>query len=410
MTASRNDSGVVARAKGSLARNRDYRLLWSGQALAEVGIGAAGVALPVLVLAVTGSAVASGVVVAAYAGAQLAVGVPAGVLVDRWDRRRVLVVCEAVQAVAAAGMAAVVWAGVATVPVLMALAAVLGGCRAVFEPAEAATLPALVPADQLSTAVAMNAARGSLGMLAGNAAGGVLYALRQWAPFGTQALAHAASFVLLLFLRVPARQPTTRAPFRRELAAGLRFVWQNRTMRAVTGCVVGLNFLFQAFYLVTLALVVRAGAPPAEVGLMAALLGAGGVVGALAAPRLCRVLAPRMAVVGTMWAIAGLMPLVSLIDNTYAIGGLLAAAAFLAPTASTAITTYQLLNTPDELRGRMAATVTVALGLAAVTGPATGGLLADTTTPATAALLCAAATAVLALAATPALRGFPTPR
>lgn len=394
---------------GSLARNRDYRLLWSGQALAEVGIGASTVALPLLVLAVTGSATASGLVLATHAAAQLVTGIPAGVLVDRWDRRRVLLICEVVQAVAVAGVAVAVWADVATVPVLMALAAVLGASRAVFEPAEASTLPALVPPGQLPTAVAMNAARSSLGTLSGNALGGALFSLRQWAPFGMQAITHLASFVLLLFLRVPARKPVVREAFRRELADGLRWLWHDRPMRAVTACAIGLNFLFQAFYLVVLALVTGRGAPATQIGLMAALLGVGGVLGALAAPRLCRALSPRAAIVVTMWTIAALMPLVAVVGNIYGVGAVLAGAAFLAPTASTAITTHQLLRTPEELRGRMAATVTVAIGLAAVAGPFTGGLLADTAGPTTAVLICAGGTALLAALSTaaPALRRFP---
>ncbi|MFC5288834.1 MFS transporter [Actinokineospora guangxiensis] len=394
-----------------LSRNRNYRLLWTGQALAELGIGASAVALPLLVLAVTGSAAASGLVLGVYAAAQLAAAAPAGVLVDRWDLRRVLIGCEAVQAAAIGAVAAAVWAGVATLPVLLALAVVLGTTRALFEPAEAAALPALVRPDQVSTAVAMNAARGSIGSLGGNALGGALFSLRHWAPFGMQAAAHAVSTVLLLFLRVPARAPTARAGFRHELTEGLRWLWRNRAMRAVTACAAGLNLHFQAFYLVVLAVVVQNGAPAAHVGLMASMFGVGGILGALAAPRLCRLLPTRTAILAAMWAIAALMPFAAVLGNAFAIGGVLAGAAFLTPTASTAITTYQLLHTPEHLRGRMAAAVSTAVGTAAVAGPAVGGVLADLTPPATAILLCAVGTALCATAATlaPSLRTLPAP-
>ena len=393
-----------------LRRNRDYRLLWTGQALAEVGIGAAAVALPLLVLALTGSAAASGLVLGVYAAAQLIAAAPAGVLVDRWDLRRVLIGCEAAQAVAIAAVATAVWAGAATLPVLLGLAVVLGATRAMFEPAEAAALPALVPPGQLPTAIAMNAARGSLGALGGNALGGVLFSLRHWAPFGMQAAAHAVSTVLLLFLRVPARTPGPRARFRSELTDGLRWLWRHRAMRAVTACAAGLNLHFQAFYLIVLALVVQNGAPAAHIGLMASMFGVGGILGALAAPRLCRLLPTRTAILAAMWTIAALMPLAAVLGDVFAIGGVLACAAFLAPTASTAITTYQLLHTPEHLRGRMAAAVSTAVGGAAVAGPAIGGVLADLTPPTTAILLFAAGPALCAVATTltPSLRTLPT--
>src|SRR5215475_11951878 len=138
-----------------LSRNRNYRLLWSSQALSGFGFNASMIAFPLLVLAVTGSAAASGLVLAATAAAQLVAGLPAGALVDRWNRKKVMLGCEAAQAVAAG----------------------FGVCAALFEPAEEASLPNLVPDGQLPTAVAMNAARAYLGHLAGTAAGGFLFAV-----------------------------------------------------------------------------------------------------------------------------------------------------------------------------------------------------------------------------------------
>ncbi len=403
-------SGAVAAAV-PLSRNRDYRLLWSGQALAEVGIGASTIALPLLVLAATGSPAVSGLVLAAQAAAQLLAGAPAGVLVDRWDRRRVLLACEATQAVAVTCLAVAAATGAATVPVLLAVAVVLGCCRALFEPAEAAVLPTLVPRSQLPNALAMNAARGYLGLLVGTAIGGALFAVRRWAPFGLQALAHTVSFGLLLLLRTPPRGPVapTGIGFRGELVAGLRWVFGDPLIRTVALCAIGLNFVFQAFYLVVLAAAERRGTPAADLGLMAAMLGVGGVLGALSAPRLYRALSPRTAILGVLWLIAVLVPVAAGLSHALALGGLLAGAAFLAPTANTVIVTHQTLRTPDALRGRLAATMTVAVGSAAVLGPAAGGLLAQALDPVAAVLCCAAAATAVAVAATltPALRRFP---
>ncbi|WP_447009851.1 MFS transporter [Saccharothrix hoggarensis] len=385
-----------------LSRNRDYRLLWVGQALSEAGSSASTIALPLLVLALTGSAAASGLVLGAGAAAQLLAGLPAGALVDRWDRRRVMLVCEAVQALAVGGLVVALWFDWADVLHVVLVVVVLGVCRSLSEPAEDAALPALVPESQLSTAVALNAARGYVGQLAGTALGGVLFGLRRWLPFAVEALAHAAAFLALLFVRIPART-AQRAParhFRREVAEGLKWVWGQPVVRVVAVCAIGLNLFFQAFYLLVLAVAQQRGVPSGQIGVMAAMLGAGGVLGALVAPRLHRSLRPHLSIVGAFWAITALMPLAAVTGNGYQTGAVFAAMAFLAPTANTTITTYQLLLTPDELRGRLSSVMGVALGTAAIAGPAVGGFLAELLRPTPAILTCAAGTALLTLYAT----------
>jgi MFS family permease len=83
--------------------------------------------------------------------------------------------------------------------------------------------------------------------------------------------------------------------------------------------------------------------------------------------------------------------------------------AFLPPTANTTIITYQLLVTPDAMRGRLAGVMSVLGGVAAAVGPAVGGVLVGTASYDRAVLLCAAGLAVVTVAATlsPTLRAFP---
>lgn len=404
---------AVTQAAVPLSRNRTYQLLWSSEALSEVGFSAATIALPLLVLVMTGSPAAAGLVMGADAAAQLLAGLPAGALADRWNRKRIMLCCEAAQALAAASLAVALVLHVATVAHVALVAVVLGVCRALFQPAEDASLPHVVPAEQLSTAVGMNAARGYLGQLSGTALGGFLFAIRRWLPFAVEAVSHAAAFVALWFVRLPAheREPAPVGNLRREIGEGLRWVWGQRLLRTTALCAVGLNFFFQAFYLVVIALSEQRGTPSAQIGLMAAMLGAGGVLGALVAPRVQRLVNPYLCIVGVFWVLTALTPMALVIRNGYLMGVLFAAMAFLAPTASTTIFTYQLLLTPDELRGRLTGVTTVALGAAAVAGPAAGGAAAQVLPAGTAVLLCAAGTALLTLFATlnPSLRDFPRP-
>ncbi|MEU2210439.1 MFS transporter [Streptomyces hygroscopicus] len=393
-----------------LSRNRDYRLLWGGQALSEFGFHAAVIGFPLLVLALTGSGAASGLVMGTVAAAQMVVGLPAGVLVDRLDRKAVMLGCEAAQAVSAISLVAAVWSGAATVWHMVVVAAVFGASAALFEPAENASLPALVADGQLPTAVAMNTARASMGQLAGTATGGFLFAAGRFVPFLVDAVTHTLSFVALLFVRLPRREraPGGPGPLRREALAGLRWVWREPRIRVTVVCAVVLNLFFSAYYLVVIVLAESRGVPSGEVGVMAAMLGVGGVLGALVAPVLHRRLGPYGAIVAVFWALAGLAPVTVLLDSGYLIGVLFALIALFPPAANTAIMTDQLLRTPDELRGRLTSTLVLACGAAGAAGPALGGSLAQALPGGRAILLCSAGMAAAAVLATlsPALRAL----
>jgi uncharacterized protein YbdZ (MbtH family)/MFS family permease len=394
-----------------LVRNRNYRLLWSSQALSEFGLSTVSIAFPLLVLVVTGSPAASGLVLGTSAAAQLLAGLPAGALVDRWNRKKVMLGCEAAQAIAAASLAAALWYDRAGVAHMVVVAAVLGLCGALFEPAEEASLPNVVPDEQLSTAVAMNAARSYLGQLSGTAAGGFLFAIGRFVPFAVDALTHLISFFALIFLRLPKREVAAE-PVRligREIVDGLRWVWQQRPVRVIALCAIGLNLFFSAYYIVIIVLAVTRGVTSGQIGIMAAMLGVGGILGALAAPYLQPRLTPYVSIIGVFWALTLLTPLAIFITNGFLLGALFATMAFLAPTANTTIDTYLLLLTPDELRGRMSSVIGVAVGTAAVVGPALGGVLMQAMPGSRAVLVCASGVAVVTVLATVSrtLRHFP---
>ncbi|HEX4722803.1 MAG TPA: MFS transporter [Pseudonocardiaceae bacterium] len=397
-----------------LSRNRNYQILWGSQALSLFGINATFIAFPLLVLALSGSPAASGLVLGVSAAAELVAGVPAGALADRWDRKRIMLVSEAIQVVTTAGLVAALWWHLATVPTLLTAAIVLGACESVFRPAETACLPNLVPTEQVSGAVAGNAARAYLGNLSGTAAGGFLFAVGRAVPFVANLLAHAGSFVALLFLKLPQRPVQPAVPIRRlgaEMAEGLRFLWRHRHIRVTALCAVVLNLFFSAFYIVVIVLARTRGLPSGEIGIMAAMLGVGGIVGAFAAPHLTRVLSPYQSIISVFWTLTVLTPLAVFIHNGYLMGLLFAAMALLPPSANTAIISEQLLRTPDELRGRLSGVLGVLAGVAAALGPPLGGALTQAVSGTTAVLLCCAGIAVVTVlvTASPTLRHFPAP-
>jgi MFS family permease len=395
----------------ALSRNRDYRLLWSSQALSEFGVNASTIALPLLVLATSGSAAASGLVLGVNAAAQLAAGLPAGAAVDRCNRKRVMVGCEAGQAFAAASLVGVLLWDAVSLAHIAIVAAVFGACTALFETAESASLPTIVAPGQLPTAIAMNSARANLGHLGGTAAGGFLFAVARFVPFAVDVVTHTAALLALVAVRLPARE-LPAAPtggLGHEMAAGLRWVWRQRHIRVTMLCAVVLNLFFSAFYLVVIVVARSRGVPSGHIGVMAAMLGVGGVVGALLAPRIHRTASPYLSIAGVFWGLTLLTPVATVTRSGYLMGSLFFLMALLPPTANTTIMTQLLLATPDELRGRLSGVVTLVTGTAAVVGPVLGGLLAQTVSPDRAVLTCAAGIGASTLLATlsPTLRRFP---
>src|SRR5689334_16634517 len=88
----------------SLWRNRDYLLLWSGQIISSVGTQVSGLAYPLLVLFLTGSPVQAGIVGALQSLPFLLLSLPVGALLDRWDRKRVMILADIGRALALASI------------------------------------------------------------------------------------------------------------------------------------------------------------------------------------------------------------------------------------------------------------------------------------------------------------------
>src|SRR6266700_1492297 len=136
----------------TLWRNRDYLLLWSGQALSDIGGAVSELAFPLLVLAVTHSPAQAGFVAALRALPATLFSLLAGVLVDRWDRKWVMLVCDTGRALSLASIPVAYALGHLTIWQLYITAFLEGTLMIVFTLAKTATVPRVVTQAQLTTA------------------------------------------------------------------------------------------------------------------------------------------------------------------------------------------------------------------------------------------------------------------
>jgi MFS family permease len=349
-----------------LRYNRDFTLLWGGQVISNLGAAISSTATPLLVLSTTGSPLDAGLVGAAGTLPHLIANLPAGPLVDRWNRRLILLCSELVAAVALLTVPFAIWSGLFTVAQLCVVAFVQGLCFVFFGLAQDAALPMVVPPAQLATAVAANEARSRGAALAGPPIGGVLFGLDRAAPFLVDGVSYLIAAAGLLFLRRDLQKPLEgpAEPLWRAAVTGLRYVWQDSLIRVSILLIAVSNLVFQALILVLVVLAGEQGGTASDIGLMLGVYSAGGLLGAFAAGRLHRLLSFRMVLVGINWVWAVLLPLFLLTTDPWQIGVIGALTAFVGPLWNVVIFTYAGVVVPNELLGRvMSAAGTVAWGV-----------------------------------------------
>ena len=360
-----------------LRRNRGFRMLWIGQVLSDTGTNAALIAYPLLILELTHSTAIAGVVGTVRLVVQLVLGLPGGALADRFDRRLTMIACDTVRAAVLAMLVALVLLHVVTWPVVLVVSVVDGAANVLFDPSAMAALPAIVADEQLEQAWAATEARTYGASLAGPALGGLLFGLGSAVPFLGDAISYLASAGSVSRIRGRFRPDRTgqRAALWREAAEGIRLVGQNQLLRAVVIQAPLINFAFTGVvFTITLALR-QHGISPSVIGLAQAGIAAGGLLGALAAPRMQGRLPLSQLVIMLTVIATGLFAVSALLLPSPLVAVPVAITLLLAPTANAALFAAMLRSTPEDMRGRVTNTVILAAtGLAAL-APLTAGLI-----------------------------------
>jgi MFS family permease len=362
-----------------LRHNRDFRLLWVGQAVSALGSNISITAYPLLVLALTGSAASAGLVgflgSLPYALLQL----PAGAYVDRWDRRRVMLVSDAVRGVTLAAVTVAVLGGRAPLPLLAVAAFIEGSLSVFFNAADSGSIKHIVHPSQLTAAMAQNEARIRGAAFIGRPLGGVLFGLGRAIPFLFDACTYLVSFLTLANVRANFNDERTgeQQHLVTEIKEGIVWLWRQSFLRACVLLVAGSNFMFPALSLTVVVLVRDEGASSAQIGLMLGGAGAGGLLGAFAAPWLQPKFTPRQIVVGANWIWTALIPLILLVHHPYVVMALMGMSAFVGPLWNVVIGTYEIKLPPDEMLGRVASVSSLFAWGVIPFGPLTAGLLIE---------------------------------
>ena len=349
----------------SLWHHGDFRRLWIGDSLSQLGSQIGVLAIPlVAITTLHATAFQVGLLVALQSAAFLVIGLPAGAWCDRMRRRPVLITADLARAVLLLTVPAAALFDRLTLPHLYAVVIGHGVATVFFDVSYQSYLPTLVGREHLVEGNGKLEASRAVAYAAGPAAGGYLV---QWltAPFALVADALTYLWSVWWLARIKTREsapdPARRAPLRTEIAEGVRFVFRQRVLRAIALSGATVVICASATQAVVLIFLVRdIGLSAGTVGLLMTIGSAGAVGGALVTTRLARRLGTARSLIGFMIGAGAAQLLVPLTGSGWRLAFFAVAHTFgvaFSVAYNIVQVSYRQTVCPDHLLGRMNATM-----------------------------------------------------
>lgn len=398
----------------SLWRNRDYLLLWSGQLISTAGSGISQIAFPLLILAITGSPVQAGLIGALRSLTYVLFTLPAGALLDRWDRKRVMVYCDIGRVLSLGSIPIAVVLGQLTLIQLYLVTVISGVLEVFFDIAELACLPQVVTKEQLPEALGRTQATTGIVNLISPPLGGVLFSLRSLLPLLVDALSYTVSVCSLLLIRVPFQEQRAASvrDLRAEIGEGLHWLWQQPLLRTMALVTSGNIFCGAGFSLIVIVIAQLHHASAATIGLVFGIGGVGSILGAAIVGRVQQRCSFAQVIICVLWLYVLLWLPLAILPSPFVLGLMTALLFFIGPFYNVVYVSRRLAMTPDALQSRVNSVARlIGLGFSPL-GLALTGLLLQYYGPQITVLLSVSVQALLALAATisPHIRSAPSLR
>ena len=355
-----------------LHRNADYLKWFVSDVAADAGNAIRAFDMPLIGLAITGSLSLAGAIGGVSMISSLLMYLPGGVVADRVDRKKLLVVGH--------GLGVFIWAsaivacltGNLNTATLFALAALSGLRSGFFGGVSIPALRQLVPGEQLPRALAANQARDGAIQMASGPVGGFLVALSVWAPFAAQTIGHAIAWFFSRTIKAdlrPGRAQASNATslseeadattealrVRDQIAGGFRWLKHHPTITTLTVLVAitaaALNGTIQTLILSLAA----SGANEARIGLVSTAIAVGMIIGSLIAGRITsRIPTGKLAIASLIFEGVALTPLL-VIDNFYVVLIFVAIAALSVPLFNSAASGWSIAQIPEDQIGSIGA-------------------------------------------------------
>jgi len=226
MTSTSSAGGPSARAFSY----RDYRFFWVATALASFAAQIMAIALGLDVYLLTHDAFYLGLIGLSLFSPALLLVLVTGLVVDRFNRRVIMMICGGVELICALVLLAFNVSGLTNVVPVFVLLICLGTSRAFLSPATSSLAPNLVPRQALASAISLNASAWQTANILGPVVGGVLASISLQLAFATAALFSALAVGSVFFIHAPAQRVSSQATSVATLLAGVRYIWHEKVV------------------------------------------------------------------------------------------------------------------------------------------------------------------------------------
>ncbi|MEU2856903.1 MFS transporter [Streptomyces mirabilis] len=381
-----NDTEGRPRTGWGVLTQRDFRLLWVGESVSGLGNSVTVVALPLIAVEVLDAdSTAVGLLAAAVWLPWLLVGLPVGAWVDRMRKRPLMIACDLVAGAALLSVPAAAWLDALTLQHLVVVALTCGTAAVCFNTAYHSYIPIVLDGRNLLEGNAKLQGSEAAVQVAGPGAAGLLaQAFGAVAGLLADAVTFLISVVCLQRMRVvePDHTPgAERAPLRRQIVEGLRFVGRDPYLRPMVTWGAAINMALMGYQAVQVVFLVRTvGLNPATVGLLLTSGSAGGIAGALLANGFSRRFGTARGLLLLQAATAPfalLMPLITAGPELllFATGGFFVGIGI--SVANIVVGSFRQTYCPPHLLGRVVATTMMINHSTIPVGSLLGGVLGD---------------------------------
>lgn len=351
-----NENPVRTRgSRTTLWHNKDYLLLACGQTISNVGSEVSGLGYVLLILALTHSPAQVGFIGAVRLLPILLLSLPAGAIIDRWDRKRVMIWCDIVRACCLISIPIAFALGRLTIAQLYLTALVEATCAIFFDLAEATSLPRVVTREQLPAAMSQNQVIAYTSLMLGPTIGGALYSIGRFIPFLCDSLSYLFSIFSLFLIKTAFQLKRQTAPrsLIGEIKEGLSWLWRQQALRSIILLMGSLNLSVAGIDLIVVILAQRQNASPFLIGLVLAAGSIGGIGGAFIAPVVQKRLSYAQSTLGICWLTGLIWPLFALAPNIVVIAIVFTLYQIWGRIFTVVQLTHRAALTPDEMYGRV---------------------------------------------------------
>ena len=340
----------------SLLKNRNFMLLWSGQLISSMGTTITSIALPLIVLALTGSTFQAGSIAAIRGAVYVVWAIPAGALIDRWNCKIVMVIANLGSGLAIGSMYVALLLEHVTIPQLYLVGVIEGSFFVFASLARFTAFPRVVTKEQFPAAVAQTSIADNVAVLIGPPLGGLLFQIVGAAfAFLADSLSYFVNALSIFFINVPLQleRTTLKKGFHKDVLEGALFLWRQPMLRFLNLLSAGRTMIEAGLYLLIIVVAKEHNTSPFIIGSIFSIAAVGGIIGAsLASP-----IYKRFSI-GTLLRTASMLnflvfTLYIVASNDLSLAFITAALFAIFPIFDIMNATYTVSVVPDAIRGRI---------------------------------------------------------